>query len=177
MRKGLILIVFSISSLIGKGAQAQSANMSITLLDALSFTVNEPFFLANSSSDDKNDNQIRAIASDHICVVSSKGYVVKAMYGERSGSGPGIDGLVEVSSLIGTTNKGNTVGLVLKSNVVLPPANGSAVTVIAASNTSWNGQYAANKFNIAYKIGNKYAYIDKNAAPSIIPVIFSVIQP
>ncbi len=177
MRKGLILIVFIISSFTGRTTQAQSANMSITLLDALSFTINEPIFLANSQSDDKNDNQIRAIASDHICVVSSRGYVVKAISGERSGSGPGIDGLVQVSSLIGTTNKGNTIGLVLKSDVVLPPANGSAVTLITASNSSWNGKFSANKFDIAYKIGNKWAYIDKNATPSTIPVIFSVIQP
>ncbi|WP_411272879.1 hypothetical protein [Daejeonella sp.] len=177
MRKGLFLIVFAVCLLFSDGILAQSANMSINLLDALSFTVNEPIFNVKNNSKNKNDNLIRAIASDHISVVSSKGYVVKAISGQQNGSGPGIEGLVQVSSLIGTTNRGNTEGLILKSDVVLPPANGSPATVITASNSSWNGAYSANKFNIAYKIGNKFAYIDKNAAPSMIPVIFSVIQP
>ena len=177
MRKGIFLLGFAFCTLIGDDILAQSTNMSITLLDALSFTINEPVFLADNNSKNNNDNQIRAIASDQISIVSSKGYVVKAISGQRSGSGPGIEGLVQVSSLIGTTNKGNTVGLVLKTDVVLPPANGSAATVISASNTSWNGIVSMNKFNIAYKIGNKFAYIDKNAAPSVIPVIFSVTQP
>lgn len=177
MRKRLFLIAFAICLLISDGLLAQSTNMSITLLDALSLTINEPVFLADIDSKNSNDNQIRAIARDQISIVSSKGYVVKAISGQRSGSGPGMEGLVQVSSLIGTTNKGNTEGLTLQSDVVLPPANGSPVTVITASNTSWNGAFSANKFNIAYKIGNKFAYIDKNAAPSVIPVIFSVIQP
>ncbi len=177
MRKGLFLIAFAIISFICDDIKAQSTNMSITLLDALSFTINEPIFLANGDLQSSKDNLIRAVASDHISVVSSKGYVVKAISGQRSGSGPGIEGLVQVSTLIGTTNKGNTEGLILESDVVLPPANGSPVTVITASNTSWKGEFSTNKFNIAYKIGNKFAYIDKNAAPSVIPVIFSVIQP
>lgn len=177
MRKGLFLIAFALSSLINESILAQSTNMSINFLDAISFTINQPIFLAHNGTKNKSDNLIRAIASDHISVVSSKGYVVKAISGQRSGSGPGIDGLVQVSSLIGTTNRGNTEGLILQSDVVLPPANGSPVTVITASNSSWNGVFSANKFNIAYKIGNKFAYINKNAAPSVIPVIFSVIQP
>lgn len=151
--------------------------MSINLLDAISFTVNEPIFVADADKSNSKDNRIQAIASDHISVVSSRGYVVKAICGQRRDSGPGIEGLVKVSSLIGTTNRGNTDGLVLMSDVVLPPSDGSPVTVISASNTSWNGKFSTNKFNIAYKIGNQFAYIDKNAPPSIIPVIFSVIQP
>ena len=175
MRKGLFLLAFVCCSLIGDSIQAQSANMSITLLDALSFTINEPTFLEDTK--DKKSNIVQAIASDHISVVSSRGYIVKAIFGKPSGSGPGIEGLVQVSSLIGTTNRGNTAGLILESDVVLPPANGSPVTVITASKCSWNGSFSTNKFNIAYKIGNQFANIDKNAAPSIIPVIFSVIQP
>lgn len=174
MRKGLFLLALC-CSLISESIQAQSANMSITLLDALSFTINEPTILADTK--DKKSNIVQAIASDHISVVSSRGYIVKAIFGEPSGSGPGIEGLVQVSSLIGTTNRGNTAGLILESDVVLPPADGSPVTVITASKCSWNGSFSANKFNIAYKIGSQFATIDRNAPPSIIPVIFSVIQP
>lgn len=178
MRKGLFLIVFVSLSLMSNAMFAQSVNMAITLMDALSFTVNQPDFLpGDEKGKDKNSNRIEAIASDHISVVSSRGYVVKAISGIASGSGPGLEGLVQVSSLIGTTNKGNTAGLVLKSNVVLPPSNGIPATVISAANCSWNGPFSANKFNIAYKIGTQFAYIDKKAAPSIIPVIFTVIQP
>jgi hypothetical protein len=177
MRKGLFVFAFALCSLISETTHAQSANMAITLLDALSFTINQPTFLADRGAKDKNNNIIEAIASDHISVVSSRGYVVKAIFGQKSGAGPGIEGLVQVSSLIGTTNRGNTSGLILRSNIVLPPADGSPVTVITASKCSWNGPYSTNKFNIAYKIGNQFANIDKNAAPSIIPVIFSVIQP
>ncbi|MES3018361.1 MAG: hypothetical protein V4721_11300, partial [Bacteroidota bacterium] len=115
--------------------------------------------------------------SDQISVVSSRGYVVKAISGIPSGSGAGLEGLVQVTSLIGTTNKGNTAGLILKSDVVLPPADGTPATVITAQNCSWNGAFSTNKFNIAYKIGTQFAYIDKKAPPSIIPVIFTVIQP
>jgi len=149
--------------------------MAITLGDALTFTVNEPKFLPVDA--DKNDNSVQAIASDHISVVSSRGYIVKAISGAPRGSGAGIEGLVQVSSLIGTTNKGNTSGLVFESDVVLPPADGNPVTVITSPNCSWNGAFSTNKFNIAYKIGNQFAFIDKNAPPSVIPVIFTVIQP
>jgi hypothetical protein len=176
MRKGLFLLAFVLLSLMSNAIFAQSANMAITLLDAITFTVNEPTFLPDDKKD-KNDNRIQAIASDHISVVSSRGYVVKAISGNPRGAGPGIDGLVQVSSLIGTTNQGNTAGLVLASDVVLPPADGTPATVITAANCSWNGKFSTNKFNIAYKIGNQFAYINKNGPPSIIPVIFTVIQP
>ena len=175
MRKGLLLLASALCILFSNTVKAQSANMAITLLDALSFTINEPTFLTDTKH--KKDNIIQAIASDHISVVSSRGYIVKAIFGVPSGSSPGIEGLVQVSSLIGTTNRGNTAGLILESDVVLPPADGSPVTVITASKCSWNGTFSTNKFNIAYTIGNRFASIDKNAAPSIIPVIFSVIQP
>jgi hypothetical protein len=177
MTRGLFLLVFVLLGLKSSVIFAQSANMAITLMDALSFTVNEPKFLSAGNKKSKNDNGIEAIASDHISVVSSKGYVVKAISGQPSGSGAGIEGLIQVTSFIGTTNKGNTAGLVLKSEIVLPPADGTPVTVIAASNCSWNGAFSVNKFNIAYKIGNQFAYIDRNAPQSIIPVIFTVIQP
>ena len=177
MRKGLLLFASALCVLFNNTVKAQSANMAITLLDALSFTINEPTFLADKAKKEKSNNIIEAIASDHISVVSSRGYIVKAIFGESSGSSPGIEGLVQVSSLIGTTNRGNTAGLILESDVVLPPADGSPVTVITASKCSWNGTFSTNKFNIAYTIGNRFASIDKNAAPSIIPVIFSVIQP
>lgn len=178
MRKGLFLIVFILLSLNSNAIFAQSVNMAITLMDALSFTVNPPDFLpADESGRDKADNRIQAIASDHISVVSSRGYVVKAVSGIYAGAGPGLEGLVQLSSLIGTTNKGNTAGLVLKSDVVLPPANANPATVITAANCSWNGAFSTNKFNIAYKIGSRFADIDKNAPPSIIPVIFTVLQP
>jgi hypothetical protein len=175
MRNGLFLLVFVMLSLISNAMFAQSANMAITLMDALTFTVNEPKFLPVEAN--KNDNRIQAVASDQISVVSNKGYIVKAISGIPRAAGAGTDGLVQVSSLIGTTNKGNTTGLVLESDVVLPPADGTPATVITAQNTSWNGTYSTNKFNIAYKIGSQFAYIDKGAPPSIIPVIFTVIQP
>ncbi len=178
MRKGLFLIVFISLSLMSTAIFAQSVNMAITLMDALSFTVNPPEFLpADEVKKGKNDNRFEAIASDHISVVSSRGYVVKAISGVQAGAGPGLEGLVQLSSLIGTTNGGNTAGLVLKSDVVLPPSNGNPATVIFAANCSWNGPVSANKFNIAYKIGSQFAYIDKKAPPSIIPVIFTVLQP
>ena len=177
MRKGLLLLASVLGILNGNAVKAQSANMGITLLDALSFTINQPTFLADKATKQKDDYIFEAIASDHISVVSSRGYIVKAIFGQPSGSGPGIEGLVQVSSLIGTTNRGNTAGVILESDVILPPAEGSPVTVITASKCSWNGIFSTNKFNIAYKIGNRFANIDKNAAPSVIPVIFSVIQP
>ena len=175
MRQGLFLVALVLLILTSNAIFAQSANMAITLLDALTFTVNQPTFLP--VEEDKNNNRIEAIASDHISIISSRGYVVKAIFGERSGTAPGIDGLVKLTSLIGTTNKGNTSGLILASDVVLPPANGTPATVITSPYCSWNGAFSTNKFNIAYKIGNQFAYIDKKAPPSIIPVIFTVIQP
>ncbi len=175
MRKGLVVLVFVMLSLISNAIFAQSANMAITLLDALTFTVNEPKFLPVDS--DKNDNRLQAVASDQISVVSSKGYIVKAISGIPRGAGAGLEGLVKVTSLIGTTNKGNISGLILESDVTLPPADGTPATVITAQNCSWNGSFSTNKFNIAYKIGSQFAYIDKKAPPSIIPVIFCVIQP
>lgn len=178
MKKGLFLIVFVLLSLNSNAIFAQSVNMAITLMDALSFTVNPPDFLpTDESGKDKSGNYIGAVASDHIWVVSSRGYVVKAISGIEAGAAPGLDGLVRLSSLIGTTNMGNTAGLELKSDVVLPPANGRPATVIAAANCSWKGAYSTNKFNIAYKIGNGFAEIDRKAPPSIIPVIFTVLQP
>lgn len=177
MRKRLSLLAFVLHFLTGENIFAQSTSMSIHLLDAICFTVNEPVFVADANKRNRKDNRILAIASDYISVVSSRGYVVKAISGQRRGSGLGIEGLVKVSSLIGTTNRGNTDGLILMKDVVLPPADGSPVIIISATHSSWNGKYSTNKFNIAYKIGNKFAYIDKNARPSIIPVIFSVIQP
>jgi hypothetical protein len=76
----------------------------------------------------KPDVSSTVLATDHVSVVSSRGYVVKAVSGSANSKGS----KVSLTSYISKTNKGNTSGFVFGRSVQLRSANGSAATVISA---------------------------------------------
>jgi hypothetical protein len=173
MKKVLILLVFLFIASSKTEIYAQTPGLSIQLLDALSFTINQPenldFEYVNTG---KIKDRIMAKIPDHITVVSSRGYVVKAVSGADAGKGS----KVSLTSHISKTNKGNTSGLVFGRSVQLRSANGSAATVISASNTSWNGINPENKFDIDYSVELLFSP-GRTVSPPSIPVIFTVLQP
>lgn len=176
MKKLFSLIAFA--TLISSASFAQTANLNITLSDILSFTVTQPAALTvNFDSEAKYTNGITALATDHISVVSSRGYVVRAIAGTVTGSAALAPGSVQLTSAIGTTNAGNTAGITYGSGVTLPASGGTAATIVTASSTSWNGSNSANKFNISYLIGANGAYAGKATGANVIPVVYTVIQP
>lgn len=171
---GLVAFITLISS----ASYAQTANLNITLSDILSFTVTQPAALTvNFDTEAEYTNGITAVATDHISVVSSRGYVVKAVAGVVTGTAALTPGTVKLTSAIGTTNAGNTAGITYGSGVALPASGATAATIVTASSSSWYGANSENKFNISYLIGADGAYAGKAAGVNVIPVVYTVIQP
>lgn len=173
-----ILSLFAFVTLISTASFAQTGNLNITLSDFLAFTVTQPASLnVNFDSETKYTNGITALATDHINVISSRGYVVKAVAGTVTGGAALTPGSVKLTSSIGTTNSGNTSGITYGSAVTLPASGSAAATVITATGSSWNGVNATNKFNISYLIGAGGAYAGKATGLNVIPVTYTVTQP
>jgi hypothetical protein len=179
MRKEIFTLTFILSLLVISNISfAQTANLNITPSDVLSFTVTQPAALdVNFDSETKYTNGITALAADHINVVSSRGYVVKAIAGTITGTASLAANTVKLTSAIGSTNNGNTSGITFQSAVPLPASNGTAATVITATNSSWSGTNSTNKFNISYLIGADGAYAGKATGVNVIPVTYTVTQP
>jgi hypothetical protein len=176
MKKIFALIAFV--TLISSASFAQTANLNITLSDVLSFSVTQPAALTvNFDSETKYTNGITALATDHISVISSKGYVVKAIAGTVTGTAALTPGSVKLTSGIGTTNAGNTAGITYGSAVTLPVSGGTAATIVTATSSSWNGANSTNKFNVSYLIGADGAYAGKATGANVIPVVYTVTQP
>ena len=176
MKKIFALIAFV--TLISSASFAQTANLNITLSDVLSFTITQPAALTvNFDSEIKYTSGITALATDHISVISSKGYVVKAIAGTVTGTAALTPGSVQLSSAVGTTNAGNTAGITYGSAVTLPASGGTAATIVTASSSSWNGANSTNKFNVSYLIGANGAYAGKSTGVNVIPVVYTVTQP
>ena len=178
MKKVFIVIAFLTSALLSNKSFAQTANLNITLSDVLSFSVTQPASLdVNFDTEAKYTNGITALATDHVSVTSSRGYVVKAIAGTVTGSAALAPGSVKITSAIGATNSGNTAGITYGSAVTLPASGGTPATVITAANSSWNGSNSTNKFNISYLIGAGGAYAGKATGLNVIPVTYTVTQP
>jgi hypothetical protein len=173
MKKALVFLLFLFITGAQSAVNAQTPGLSIKLLDALSFTISQPenFDLEYVNSG-RTKSWLVAKIPDHITVISSRGYVVKAVSGDSNGK----DSKVSLTSHISKTNKGNTSGLVFGKVVQLKSANGSAATVISAANTSWNGINPENKFDIDYSVESANSN-GKAGIPPTIPVIFTVLQP
>ncbi len=173
MKKVVYSLVFLFIGLAHSEAYAQSLGLTIKLLDALSFRISQPENInLEYINTGKTKDQLVAKIPDHITVVSSRGYVVKAV----SGSGTGKEAKISLTSYISKTNKGNTSGIIFGRSVQLPSGNGRSATVISASNTSWNGINPENKFDIDYAVESPYSP-GKVGKPPTIPVIFTVLQP
>jgi hypothetical protein len=177
MKKVLFLIAFVTVSIISNRSFAQTANANITLSDVLSFSVSQPSSLdVNFDTEAKYNNGITSLATDHISVTSSKGYVVKAIAGTVTGTAALAPGSVKLTPAIGATNAGNTSGITYGSAVTLPVTGGTAATVITATSTSWNGVNSTNKFNVSYLIGAGGTYAGKATGLNVIPVVYTVTQ-
>jgi hypothetical protein len=175
MKKVFALIAFA--SFLSTASFAQTANLNITLSDVLSFSVSQPSSLdVNFDTEEKYTNGITALATDHVSVVSSRGYVVKAVAGTVTGTASIAPGTVKITSTVGATNNGNTTGITYNSAVTLPATGGTAATVISAANTSWSGANSTNKFNISYLIGAGGAYAGKTTGLNVVPVVYTVTQ-
>ena len=151
---------------------AQTPGLTIQLVDALSFSISQPEKIDLRSEKGNKNERIIASIPDHITVISSRGYEVKATVGSDLKN----ESAVKLNPHIGTSNKGNTSGLVFGKNVSLPQSSSNWTTVISASNTSWNGLNPENKFNIEYI----FEWTDKSRksnSPLSLPVIFTVLQP
>lgn len=172
MKKANILIAILFIMNMINNVYAQTPGLSIKLLDALSFSISQPEQISvRSEKGNKNERVIASIA-DHITVVSSRGYEVKAAVG----SGIKNDSEIMLNPHIGTSNKGNTTGLVFGKDVSLPKSSANWTTLISASSTSWDGINPENKFNIEYIFEWSESSRKSNSPPNI-PVVFTVLQP
>jgi len=173
MKKVFALFLFLFIGTNNLKIYAQAPGLSIKLLDALSFTITQPELLnfVSKNGNKKKDMMIAKVA-DHITVISSRGYEVRAISGSGIKDGP----FLSLSPFFGETNKGNTNGVVLARDIALPPANGNPATVISAANSSWNGINPENKFNVEYSMESDFLK-PKGKNPPAIPVIYTVLQP
>lgn len=157
-----------------------TANLNITLSSVLSLTVSQPSSLNVDFNDaTKYTNGIVADADDHLTVVSSSGYTIKAISGAITGPSSLTAASVKITTSIGTGNLGNTTGLSsgYVTDLVLPAVGGTALAVVTAPNTSWSGVNSANKFKVSYNIGSGSQYVNKAYGANVIPVIYTITQP
>lgn len=172
MKKANILIVILFIMYMTDNVYAQTPGLTIKLLDALSFSISQPEKIDLRSEKSNKNERIIASITDHITVISSRGYEVKATFGSDIKN----ESAIKLSPHIGTSNKGNTAGLVFGKNVALPASSSNWTTLISASKTSWNGVNPENKFNIEYIFEHSESS-QKSNSPLNIPVIYTVLQP
>jgi len=180
MKKLLFLITFLFAFTISENTFAQNttANLNISLSDVLSFNVTQPAELTvNFDSETKYTNGITALAIDHITVISTKGYTVKAISGTITGVSALTSSSIKISTAIGATNNGNTSGITYGNVVTLPDVGGTPIAVITATNSSFSGGNSTNKFNVTYLIGSAGTYAGKTVGSNVIPVVYTVTQP
>lgn len=180
MKRTILIALIAIGSLSVSKSFAQTtgtANLSITLSDVLSMTVSSPAAV-NFDSESKYTNGISLPVADHITVISSKGYTVKAISGTITGPSSLDAATVKITTTIGTNNQGNTSGsMTYATDLALPAVGGTAATVVSSNQTSWNLLQSANKFNVTYKIGEGGVYAGKTTGLNTVPVIYTVTQP
>ncbi|TKC08634.1 hypothetical protein [Pedobacter frigoris] len=177
MKRILLLALILTGFISVNKAFAQTASLSITLSDVLSMTVTAPTAVT-FDTEAKYTSGVSLPMADHITVISSKGYTVKAISGVITGPSTLTAATVKLSTAIGATNGGNTAGtLTYATDVALPAVGGTAATVISSNQTSWNLLVSANKFNVTYKIGEGGVYAGKTIGANVIPVIYTVTQP
>lgn len=174
----MLLFLFMLTaSLLSNASFAQVANLNITLTDVLSFSVTQPSSLdVVFDTEAKYNNGITALATDHISVISSRGYVIKTISGMITGTAALTANSVRMTSAIGTTNVGNISGITFESNVILPDVEGVAATIVVATNSSWQGANSTNKFNISYLIGASGAFAGKATGLNVIPIVYTITQ-
>ncbi|WP_316820448.1 hypothetical protein [Pedobacter gandavensis] len=160
-------------------AQAEgSATLNITLSDVMSIMVTQPPSLdVNFDSEAKYTNGIKVNADDHIAVVSSGAYTVKAVAGDITGPSNLSAESVKLTTSIGGTNAGNTNDIDYVTDLPLPAKGSTALPVITAKSGSWSGTNASNKFKVMYNIGADAKYAGKATGVNTIPVIYTVTQP
>lgn len=180
MKRTILIALVLIGSLSASKTFAQTtgtANLSITLSDVLSMTVSAPAAV-NFDSETKYTSGISLPVADHITVISSRGYTVKAISGVITGPSSLDASTVKITAAIGATNQGNTAGTMTYANdLTLPAVGGAAATIVSSNQTSWHLLQAANKFNVTYKIGEGGVYAGKTTGLNTIPVIYTVTQP
>ena len=177
MKRVIITFALIAVSLLSTKSFAQTANLNITISDVLSFRVTQPASLdVNFDSEEKYTRGITALATDHVSVVSSRGYVVKAVAGKVSGSSEIDPATVELTSSLGSSNKGNTKGITYGSGVSLPVTDGKDAVIIRAEYTSFSGSTSTNTFDISYLIGAGGAYAGKKTGQNVVPVVYTVTQ-
>jgi hypothetical protein len=177
MKRVIITFALISVSLLSTKSFAQTAYLNITISDVLSFRVTQPASLdVDFDTEEKYTDGITALATDHVSVVSSRGYVVKAVAGKVSGSSEIYPGTIELTSLVGKSNKGNTKGITYGSGVSLPVTDGKDAVLITATNTSWSGSTSTNTFDISYLIGAGGAYAGKATGLNVVPVVYTVTQ-
>lgn len=172
------VMVISLSAVTSFAQTNGTANLNITLSDVLSLTVTQPADLdVNFDSAPKYSSGIPATALDHLVVVSSRGFVVKAISGAITGPSSLTAASVKISTAIGSTNNGNTAGITYASDLVLPAVGGTAAAVVTSTAGSWSGSNSANKFNVTYNIGSGGQYAGKTTGVNLIPVVYTITQP
>ncbi|TKC08635.1 hypothetical protein [Pedobacter frigoris] len=176
--KRIILIAIVLTGFMSVNKSfAQTATLNVTLSDVLSMTVSAPTAV-NFDTEAKYTSGVTLPLADHITVISSKGYTVKAISGAITGPSSLTAATVKLTTTIGTSNAGNVGGtFTYASNLALPAVGGTAATVISSTQTSWNLLVSANKFNVTYKIGEGGVYAGKTIGANVVPVIYTVTQP
>ena len=161
------------------GQTSGTANLNITLSSVLSLTVSQPAALdVNFNSPEKYTDGIVADAPDHLTVVSSSGYTIKAISGTLTTNPSALTAAsVTLTTTIGASNNGNTSDIDYVTGQVLPASGGTPIAVITADHSSWDGTNTTNKFDVSYNIGAGSQYVNKAYGLNVIPVIYTITQP
>lgn len=154
---------------------AQTANVNITLSNVLSMTLGSSSVDMTFDNETKYTNGITTVAADQIVVVASRGYTVSAKAGTITA---GMDAsAVEITTAVGTSNTGSTLGKTYVTNLALPATAATAVPVVTSTTSSWNGANSTNKFNVTYKVGANGQFAGKATGNYTIPVVYTVTNP
>jgi len=167
MKKILALAAFVMATVAAKGQTSQTANVSVTVNDLKTITINSgaaPSFALSTAADYNavaGATGLAASTATNVTVISRGGYKVKAALSSDLTNATASNGLGTIpGSKLGisvsgaTTQSGETVPTVISSNTNFA-AGGSTIADIIKTATAGNaGGTLGTSFNVNYKLSN-----------------------
>jgi hypothetical protein len=187
MKKILMLATLIVSGAVVSQAQTQTANLSVTVSDVKTITINSggtPAFALASTADYTAVSGVTGLSAStptNVTVVSRGAYKVKATLSSDltnatatngAGSIPGSKLGISISGV--TTQSGETAPTVVSTNTVF--ANGGSVIadIVKTVSTGNVGGTLGTTFSVNYKLGNFPGVINLATGSFTANVVYTI---
>lgn len=186
MKKVLIFAALIVSGIAAK-AQTQTANVSVTVSDIKTITINSggaPGFALASAADYTAVSSVAGMSAStptNVTVISRGAYKVKAVLSNdltnataSNGAGtiPGSKLGISVSGV--TTQTGETAPTVVSTNTVFANGGSTIADIVKTVSTGNVGGTLGTSFNVNYKLGNFPGVINLATGAFTANVVYTI---